>query len=135
LASQFVKGRYVSGWNHSRFRPNLYRRLGTWPGTINIQLPADTDERILIPNERVIGHDQIDANSNQDFLVRRCKVKGILGYQILPIDKTMSVPRGYHAVRRIEVALKQKIELQPSEELEVELQEFVVLPTETGHLL
>jgi DNA-binding CsgD family transcriptional regulator len=109
--------------------------LGTWPGTINIQLPADTDERILIPNERVIGHDQIDANSNQDFLVRRCKVKGILGYQILPIDKTMSVPRGYHAVRWIEVALKQKIELQPSEELEVELQEFVVLPTETGHLL
>jgi hypothetical protein len=124
LGSKFVTERYVPGWNHSRFRPNLYQHLEMWQGTINIQLPAETDERILIPNERVIGYDQIDVKSNQDFLVRRCRLKGILGYQILPIDKTMNVPRGYHAVKRIEVTLKQKIDLQHGEELEVELQGF-----------
>jgi hypothetical protein len=124
LASKFVRGQYVPGWNHSRFRPNLYRHLGMWQGTINIQLPTETDDRILIPVERVVGDDQVDVRSNQDFLVRRCKLKGTNGYQILPIDKTMNVPRGYHAVKRIEVTLRQRIEVQIGEELEVELLGF-----------
>jgi hypothetical protein len=95
-----------------------------WQGTINIQLPTETDDRILIPVERVVGDDQVDVRSNQDFLVRRCKLKGTNGYQILPIDKTMNVPRGYHAVKRIEVTLRQRIEVQIGEELEVELLGF-----------
>ena len=124
MGSQFVKGTYVPGANHSRLRPKFYELLGLWQGTINIQLPTETDEAILIPNERVPGRDPIDLDSNQDFLIRPCILKGFAGYQILPIDKTTSEPRGYHAYKRIEIALKGTIQLQPNEELEVQLQEF-----------
>ena len=53
-----------------------------------------------------------------------CKLKGFSGFQILPIDKTTSEPKGYHLRKRIEIALKEKIPLEPNEELEVELQGF-----------
>jgi hypothetical protein len=96
--------------------------LGLRRGTINIQLPAETDGRFLIPNERVPGRDPIDVN--QDFLIRPCKLKGVVGYQILPIDKATADPRGHHAKKQIEISLKEEIELRPDEEIEVELQGF-----------
>ena len=70
------------------------------------------------------GQDEIDVTANQDFLIRRCKLKGINGYQILPIDKTTNEPRGYHAAKRIEITLKEKIAVRPGEELRVELLDF-----------
>jgi hypothetical protein len=124
LASKFVRGRYVPGSNHSRFRPKFYESLGLWQGSINIQLPADTDERLMIPNHRTPGCDPIDFDANQDFLIRACKLKGVVGYQILPIDKKTSEPRGIHAAKRIEIALKEKIGIKANEELEVELEGF-----------
>jgi hypothetical protein len=122
LASVFVKGTYVSGCNHSQYRPKLYEDLGLWRGTINIQLRAETDGRFLIPNERIPGRDPIDAD--QDFLIRPCKLKGVVGYQILPIDKATGDPRGHHASKKIEISLKKEIELRPNEEIEIELQGF-----------
>jgi hypothetical protein len=125
LGSIIVRGTYVSGLSHSQRRPKLYQDLGLWRGTINIQLPAETDERILIPNERILGRDPFDlVEENQDFLIRHCKLKGVFGYQILPIDKTTSVPRGHHASKVIEISLKERIDVRPNEELEVELQGF-----------
>jgi hypothetical protein len=114
----------VSGSNHSRFRPKLYERLGLWQGTINIQLSAETYKAILIPTKRVPGCDEFDFDEHQDFLVRPCKLKGTLGYQILPIDKKTSAPRGLHAANTIEIALTAKIDLKAGEELHVELQGF-----------
>jgi len=124
LGSITVKGTYVPGFKDSPRRPNLYQDLGLWQGTINIQLPAGTDRNILIPNERIPGRDPFDSEENQDFLIRRCKLKGVLGYQILPIDKDTAAPRGHHASRVIEISLHKKIDVQPNEELEVELQGF-----------
>jgi hypothetical protein len=117
-----VTGIYVSGYNHSRFRPTFYRDLRLWQGTINIKLPAETDDGGLIPDERIRGRDPIDAN--QDFLIRPCKLTGFLGYQILPINKATGKPNEYHGSKTIELSLKEKIYLQPNEELEVELQGF-----------
>jgi hypothetical protein len=119
-----VSGVYVAGENHSRFRPKFYESLRLWQGTINIQLPAETDERVIVPNERVPGHDPIDLNANQDFLIRPCRLKGVAGYQILPIDKTTNAARGHHSLKRIEIALKEKIDLKPNEVLKVELEGF-----------
>lgn len=124
MGSKFVRGVYVSGANHSRFRPKLYEHLGMWQGTINIQLPAETDEGVLIPDKRVPGCDPFDLSAHQDFVIRPCRLKGVFGYQILPIDKTTSEPRGHHTLKRIEIALKETIALEPDEELEVELQGF-----------
>ena len=53
MDSVFVKGTYVSGFGHSKYRPRLYEALGLWQGTINIQLPGETDERFLIPDKRL----------------------------------------------------------------------------------
>jgi CTP-dependent riboflavin kinase len=114
----------VSGLQHSQFRPKFCQDLGLWQGTINIQLPAATDESILIPLDKIPGRDPIDFDSNQDFLIRPCKLKGISGYQILPIDKTTGEPRGHHSAKLIEITLRERIDLQPGEELEVELQGF-----------
>ena len=122
MASVFVRGAYVTGCNHSKYRPKLYEYLGSWQGTINIQIPAETDERLLLPTERISGRDLID--SDQDFLLRSCKLKGVVGYQILPIDKLTGEPRGHHALKRIEISLKEQIDLQPNEKIEVELQGF-----------
>ena len=122
MASVFVKGTYMSGCGHSKYRPRLYEALGLWQGTINIQLPGETDERSLIPAERVPGRDPID--SDQDFLVRPCVLKGVPGFQILPIDKATGHPRGHHASKKIEISLRRKIDLRLDEELEVELQGF-----------
>ena len=93
MGSIIVRGTYVSGLKHSPRRPKLYQDLGLWQGTINIQLPAETDQNILIPNERIPGRDPFDSEENQDFLIRRCKLKGVLGYQILPIDKATGAPK------------------------------------------
>lgn len=114
----------MSGSNHARLRPKFYEHLGLWRGTINIQLASDIDESVLIPNQRVLGRDPFDFSENQDFLIRLCRLKETPGYQILPIDKTTSVPRGLHRSKQIEIALKEKIELELGEELEVELQGF-----------
>jgi len=122
LALVFVRGTYVTGCNHSKYRPKLYEDLGLWQGTINIQLPVETDERFLRPTERISGRDLID--SGQDFLIRHCKLRGVVGYQILPIDKATGDPRGHHALKRIEISLKEQIDLRPDEEIEVELQGF-----------
>ena|SRR5579862_53004 len=124
MGSKLVRGVYVSGANHSRFRPKLYESLGMWKGTINIQLSAETDERVLIPDERVPGCDAFDLSANQDFLIRPCRLKGVSGYQILPVDRTTNEPRGYHTLKRIEIALREQIALDPDEELEVELRGF-----------
>ena len=124
MGSKFVTGTYVSGLQHSQFRPKFCQDLGLWQGTINIQLPAATDESILIPLDKIPGRDPIDFDSNQDFLIRPCKLKGISGYQILPIDKTTGEPRGHHSAKLIEITLRERIDLQPGEELEVELQGF-----------
>ena len=89
-----------------------------------MQLPFETDERILIPKNRISGCDPIDLDANQDFLIRPCKLKGVAGFQILPIDKTTGEPRGHYASRWIEISLKEKVAVQLGEELEVELQGF-----------
>jgi hypothetical protein len=91
-------------------------------GTINIQLPPESDDRLLVPNKRVPGCDPIDEN--QDFLIRPCTLKGISGFQVLPIDKITGEPRGHHGTKRIEVSLRERIALQMDEELEVELLGF-----------
>jgi hypothetical protein len=122
MGSRVVSGFYISGCNHSGLRPKFYESLRLWKGTINIQLPPETDESVILPNKRVPGLDPID--SNQDFLVRPCRLKGGSGYQILPIDKTTSVPRGHHSEKVIEISLTTKIEIRPNEKLEVELEGF-----------
>lgn len=78
----------------------------------------------MLPNERVPGVDQIDLDANQDFLVRRCRLKGTSGYQILPIDKRTGEPRGHHSDRVIEIALTERIQIESNEKLEVELEGF-----------
>jgi hypothetical protein len=122
VASRFVKGIYVDGLQHSAIRPKLYQHLGLWQGTINIQLSHDADEDVLIPNKIIPGLDPID--DDQKFLIRACTLKGVAGYQILPIDKQTGAPRGHYEQKQIEVSLKHKIDLRPHEELEVELQGF-----------
>ena len=124
MVSKLVRGVYVSGCNHSPLRPLFYASLGLWQGTINIQLPKDISESLIFPNKEKEGLDPIDLNANQDFLIRRCRLKGVEGYQILPIDKTTSAPRGHHSSKIIEISLEEKIELKPREELEVELRDF-----------
>ena len=124
MNSKFVRGLYISGYKHSRLRPRFYESLGLWQGTINIQLPRETDESLIIPIERRAGLDPIDLESNQDFLIRACRLKGVEGFQVLPVDKTTSEPRGHHSSRIIEISLKNEIEITPNEELEVELKGF-----------
>ena len=63
-------------------------------------------------------------HSNEDFLIRPCKLKAVVGDQILPIDKVTGDPRGHHASKKIEISLKKEIELRPDEEIEVELLGF-----------
>jgi hypothetical protein len=126
MGSKFLSGVYVSGVNDSRHRPKFYESLGMWQGTVNIQLPAETDERWILPCQRVTGRDPIDFEAKQDFLVRRCRLKGVAGYQVLPIDKTTGAPRGHHASKRIEITLVRRIDLEQGEELEVELEGFEV---------
>jgi hypothetical protein len=122
VTSRFVKGTYVSGFQHSTMRPKLYEHLRLWQGTINIQLPHDVAEDILIPSEIIPSFDAVD--SNQNFRIRACSLKGVDGYQILPIDKETGAPKGHYAAKQIEVSLKDRIDLRPHEELEVELQGF-----------
>jgi hypothetical protein len=117
-----VRGRYIGGCNHSVHRPLFFKSLGLWQGTINIQLPPDTDTSLVTPREKVVGLDPIDAS--QDFLIRPCRLKGVAGYQVLPIKKGTGEPQGHHAEKVIEVALTKKIPLTPTEELEVELEGF-----------
>jgi hypothetical protein len=124
MGSRVVRGIYVPGHNHSGLRPKFYESLGLWKGTINIQLLPETDESLILPNERVPGLDPIDLNENQDFLIRPCRLKSGSGYQILPINKTTSQPRGHHSEKVIEIALTKKVEIKPNEELEVELEGF-----------
>jgi CTP-dependent riboflavin kinase len=122
MISKLVRGIYTSGCNHSGQRPKFYESLGVWRGSINIQLPQGTNESLILPNKRVLGIDPIDVN--QDFLIRPCRLKGVTGYQILPIDKATSEPRGHHSDKVIEIALREKIEIKLNEELEVELEGF-----------
>ena len=124
VSSKLFRGTYVSGLGHSGRRPRLYESLRLWQGTINIKLPGNTDMRDLIPCDRTPGIDPFDFEENQDFLVRPCKLKGVHGYQLLPINKTTGEPRGHHASKVIEISLKERIELKPNEELEVELEGF-----------
>jgi hypothetical protein len=124
MASKVVKGAYVLGCSHSGRRPKLYDSLGLYRGSINIQLPQGTDESSIIPVLEVPGLDSFDLTENQNFLIRRCRLKGVEGYQILPIDKTTGKPRGHHAEKVIEIALREKIDIKPNEELEVELEGF-----------
>jgi hypothetical protein len=102
----------------------FYKSLGLCIGSINIRLPQGTDESLILPNERREGLDPFDIAENQDFLIRPCRLKGVDGYQILPIDKTRNDPRGHHSEKVIEIALKKKIAIKPNEELEVELEGF-----------
>jgi hypothetical protein len=122
VSSKFVKGMYVNGWAQSANRPEFYRRLGLRQGTINIQLPHETAEDIFIPTKIISGVDAFDAEQN--FRIRPCKVKGVAGYQILPIDKSTRAPKGHYGQKQIEISLKEEIELEPNEELEVELEGF-----------
>jgi hypothetical protein len=124
MRSQVLEGIYVPGCNHSGFRPKFYESLGLWQGTINIQLPPETDESLMLPDQRVSGVDQIDLDANQDFLVRRCRLKRASGYQILPIDKKTGEPRGHHSDKVIEIALTERIQIKSNEKLEVELEGF-----------
>lgn len=125
MSSKFVKGTYrSSGSKHSEKRPKLYKSLGLRQGTINIKVPENTEEWIIIPNVRKEGCDQFDVDENQDFLLRSCRLKGVGGYQILPIDKTTGTPRGRHAEKVIEIALRKEIGIKDGEELEVELEGF-----------
>jgi CTP-dependent riboflavin kinase len=127
MASKLVRGTYIRDGNkHSKLRPKLYQRLGMYQGTINIQLPAEIYALLPLPNQRVPGLDPIDSPTqhNQDFLVRRCKMNGAEGYQVLPVHKTSGEPRGLHAWKLIEITLKEEIKLRDGEELEFELQDF-----------
>lgn len=103
-------------------RPKLYQHLGLWQGTINIQLSHDTADDVLIPTEIIPSFDPIDIN--QEFRIRACSLKGVSGYQILPIDKLTGAPKGHYEWKQIEVSLKDKIDLLPHEELDVELLGF-----------
>ena len=76
----------------------------------------------MIPSEIIPGFDLIDIN--QKFRIRPCSLKGVSGYQILPIDKLTGAPKGHYEWKQIEVSLRDKIDLLPHEELEVELQGF-----------
>jgi CTP-dependent riboflavin kinase len=132
MSSRFIRGLYTSGANHSGYRPLFYKYLGLWQGTINIRVSSETDENILLPTKRIPGLDPIDEN--QDFLVRACVLKGVAGYQVLPINKHTGRPKGHHWLGVIEIGLVQHIDVKFGDELEVELGEFVVLPAKTGHL-
>ena len=124
MGSKLVRGIYRSGVSHAQLRPKFYASLGLWQGTINVQLPVGTEERLIIPTVRVPGRDPFDLNENQDFLIRACRLKGVSGYQILTIDKTTNVPRGHHSEKVIEIALKEKIDITLYEMLDVELEGF-----------
>jgi len=124
MSSKLIKGWYIQGCKHSSLRPLFYQSLGLWPGTVNIKMLGDTGESLILPNERIKGLDLIDLQANQDFLIRACRLKGVEGYQILPIDRTTSEPRGHHSEKVIEIALRKRIEIKDNEELEVELERF-----------
>jgi hypothetical protein len=124
MGSQVVEGVYVDGAGHSRCRPKFYESLGMRQGSINIQLTAEKYDSLALPINRVQGVDQIDLEANQDFLVRRCRLKGTRGYQILPIDKTTCEPRGRHSEKVIEITLTENIQIAPKEKLKVELEEI-----------
>jgi CTP-dependent riboflavin kinase len=95
-----------------------------WQGTINIKIPDNTEECIIIPSVKKEGCDQFDVEENQYFLIRSCKLKGVMGHQILPMCKATGKPRGRHAEKVIEIALKKEIEIKDGDELEVELEGF-----------
>lgn len=122
MASRVVRGVYVNGSNHSPLRPKFYKSMGLWQGSINIRLPAEIDESLIIPKKRVEGLDPIDAD--QYFLIRPCKLKDRRGFQILPVKKSTGDLQGHHAEGVIEIALTEKIELTANEQLEVELEDF-----------
>lgn len=122
--SKFVKGMYVAGSNHSPRRPKFYENLALRQGTINVQLSPEAYGSILLPTKRVPGVDKFDFEENQDFLIRPCVLKGVRGYQLLPIDKTTGRPRGLHGGNIIEVSLVMDIDVKCGEELEVELQGY-----------
>jgi len=103
-------------------RPKLYEHLGLWQGTINVQLWHGVTDDILVPRKIIPGLDPIDVD--QSFRIRACRLKGVTGYQILPIDKQTGAPKGHYEQKQIEVALVEKIDLRPHEELEVELEGF-----------
>jgi hypothetical protein len=124
VSSKFVSGIYINGYNHSGNRPLFYQSLHLRQGTINIQLPQVTYEALDLPKERVQGRDQFDLDHNQDFLIRRCRLKEIEGYQVLPVDKNTGEPRGHHVLKVIEISLERDIELKLNEVLEVELEGF-----------
>lgn len=78
----------------------------------------------MLPNDGIPGRDPIAIRAGQDFLIRPSKLKGVVGYQILPIDKAAGDPTGHHSLKRIEISLIIEIELRPDEEIDVELQGF-----------
>lgn len=124
MGSRIVTGEYVSGLNHSIHRPKLVEFLKTFPRTINIQLPKEVDYDILIPNLLVNGQDECDLSAGQDFFVRYCRLNGVEGFQILPVEKATNIPRGHHAFKKIEISLKRKINIRHGDHLEVELLDF-----------
>jgi hypothetical protein len=124
VSSKLVRGTYTGGAHHSERRPQFYKLLGLRQGTINMQLPQDTSASLILPNKRIRGLDQFDLEHNQDFLIRRCVLKKVEGYQVLPIDKTTGEPRGHHAEKVIEISLADDIGLTLGENLEVELKDF-----------
>jgi hypothetical protein len=123
-APVMVKDGYASGCKHSRFRPKLYESLGLHQGTVNVELNFVQYDHLMLPTRRIPGCDQVDLHANQDFLIRPCRLKGVGGYQILPIKKTTGTPNGHHSSKTIEVSLKEEITLTPNKELAVELGDF-----------
>ncbi len=122
--SKLVKGIYVSGSNHSVKRPKFYEHLGLRQGTINILLSMESYQSILLPTKRVAGIDAFDLEENQDFLIRPCVLKGVSGFQILPINRTTDAPQGLHAVNILEISLIRHVEIKHDDVLEVELQDY-----------
>jgi hypothetical protein len=121
MPSILIRGVYTTGARHSALRPKFYKSLGTRQGTINVRVLTPVDPSVLLPNHRITGTDQIDIIHHQDFLVRECCLRGVKGYQVLPIDKTTGEPRGYHRLGVIEITLLKEISLADKELLEVEL--------------
>jgi hypothetical protein len=69
----------------------------------------------------VPGIDAFDSEENQDFLIRPCVLKGVSGFQVLPIDRATGTPRGLHGGNILEISLIREVEVIHGDALEVEL--------------
>ena len=122
-----IKGTYIRNqygqfkYDRPKFYAEVERQTGVRleQGTLNIQCVPEDFVEIPEPSIRIEGLDQIDIDANQFLRIGPCSIRGIQGFQILPVEKP-NRKRGHHDDGIIEVSLEKTLDdLRGGEELEV----------------